>query len=105
MRAALILLLALFAGGSPALAADVLSYDAPGERVGAALLSVAMRRETVRRTTEYCGNAYPAMKTTSAEAFVTWVNRQSGFLTVAASIRDQITRGTASDPAKAAPWK
>ncbi len=62
MRGALILLFALLAGEAPALAADVLTYDTPGERVGAALVSMAMRRETVRRTTGYCGNTYPAMK-------------------------------------------
>src|ERR1700751_3294245 len=102
MRAALILLVALLAGEAPALEGDVVTNDPSGERVSAALVSVAMRRETVRRTTEYCGNTYPAMKIDSAAAFVAWTNRQSGFLTVATSIRDKITQDTASVPQKAA---
>jgi len=105
MRSALILLFALLAGEAPALAADVFTYDTPGEKVGAALARVAMRRETVRRTTDYCGNTYPATKAASAEAFVTWTTRQAGFLTVAASIRDQIMRDTAGEPQKAAQWQ
>ena len=104
MRAALILLIALLAGEAPALAANVAANDSSGERVGAALISISMRRETVRRTTEYCGNTYPAMKTGSAEAFAAWIRRQAGFLTVATSIRDKITHDTASDPQKAASW-
>jgi hypothetical protein len=100
----LFFLAGLLAGAAPALAADVAANNPSGERVSAALVSVAMRHETVRRTTQYCGNTYPAMKTDSAEAFVAWTTRQAGFLTVATSIRDKITRETASDPQKAASW-
>lgn len=104
VRFAYFLLLGLLAGALPARAADVAAKDVSVESVGAALISLGMRHETVRRTTTYCGNAYPAMKTDSAEAFVAWTDRQSGFLTVASSVRDQITRDTASDPQKAAQW-
>ncbi len=104
MRAALILLVALLTGEAPALAANVVANDSSGEYVGTVLVAVAMRRETVRRTTEYCSNTYPAMKTDSAEAFVAWTNRQAGFLTVATSIRDKITHDVASDPQKTAQW-
>ncbi|HEY1503776.1 MAG TPA: hypothetical protein VGF92_05715 [Stellaceae bacterium] len=104
MRAALILLVALLVGETPAMAADVAANDPSGERVSAALVSIAMRRETVRRTTDYCGSTYPAMKTDSAEAFVAWSNRQAGFLTAATSIRDKITQDTAGNPQQAEQW-
>jgi hypothetical protein len=104
MRAAHILLIALLAGEAPALAANVVANDPSGEPVGTVLISVAMRHETVRRTTEYCSNTYPAMRINSAEAFVAWTNRQAGFLTVATAIRDKMTHETASDPQKAAQW-
>jgi hypothetical protein len=97
-------LLALLTVTAPALAAAVVADSHSLERVSAALISVAMRHETVRRTTEYCGNTFPAMKDVAEEAFVTWTSRQAGFLTVATSIRDKITQGTASEPQKAAEW-
>lgn len=104
MRGIVFFLLGLLAGAVPALAADAAANDPSADRVTAALVSVAMRRETMRRTTDYCGTTYPAMKIAGAEAFVTWTNRQSGFLTVATSIRDKITHDTASDPQKAQQW-
>lgn len=104
MRGAVFFLFGLLTGTVPATAADVTTHDVSSERVGAALVSVAMRHETVRRTTEYCGNTFPAMKGDAEEAFVAWTSRQTGFLTVATSIRDKITRNTASDPQKAAEW-
>lgn len=104
MRGAISFLFLLLAGVVPARAADVPAKDTSGERVSAALVSVAMRHETVRRTTDYCGDTYPAMKTDGAEAFVAWTVRQAGFLTVATSIRNKITRDVARDPQKAASW-
>jgi len=103
MRLRFFFALGLMLLAAPAGAAEVFTYDTPGEKIGAALVATAARREIVRRTTEYCGDKYPAIKAESQEAFVAWVGRQRGFLMVAEGLRDQMRK--TSDPEKAAQWK
>jgi hypothetical protein len=101
-RGLAVMILATGVGGSAG-AAAIFTYDTPGELFGASLVAPAGLREFVRRSADYCGAAFPELKGDGQEAFVDWVRRHAGFLTVVAELR---SHGLAApDPEKRAQWK
>jgi len=84
-------------------AAEILTYDTPGEKAGAGMVAPPGHREQVRSLTAYCGTAFPTLKGAAQEAFVRWVGRHAGFLRASQSLREQALK--APDPEKAAQFR
>src|SRR5262249_9116816 len=81
-------------------AGDIFSYDTPGEQFGAATIAPLGRREIVRRTTDYCAEAFPDIKAASHQAFVVWVRRQSGYLVLADAMRAHLRKKAEADASR-----
>jgi hypothetical protein len=88
-------------------AADLFTYDTPGEKLGAGMFAPFGRREVVRRTTESCARSFPEMMVEARETLVLWTQRQAGFLAVAATLRDNVatTAEKSGNPQAAAQWR
>jgi hypothetical protein len=86
---------------------DLFTYDTPGEKLTAGVIAPFGRREIVRRTTESCGKAFPEMAFEARATLVLWTQRQSGFLDVAAALRDRLaaTAEKAGNKKGAAQWR
>ena len=99
-------LFALACSGA-ASADDLFTYDTPGEKLTAGVIAPFGRREVVRRTMESCSKTFPEMKFDSRTTLVLWTQRQSGFLDVAAALRDRLaaTAEKAGNKKGAAQWR
>jgi len=77
--------------------AEILPYDNDTQRFGAALVVPIGRRELVRRTMEFCGTAYPAMKADTQIAYAGWIRRHSGYLRLNTTMRNGFVAALAKD--------
>jgi hypothetical protein len=107
LRRSLAAFLLAVAGSGAATANDLFTYDTPGEKLTAGVIAPFGRREVVRRTTESCGKAFPELKFDLRSTLVLWTQRQAGFLSVAAALRDGLaaTAEKAGNTKGATQWR
>src|SRR5262249_50779560 len=77
--------------------AEILPYDNDTQRFGAALVVPIGRRELVRRTMEFCGTAYPAMKADTQIAYAGWIRRHAGYLRLSTTMRNGFVAALAKE--------
>jgi len=76
---------------------EIFTYDNENQRFGAALVVPIGRREVVRKTLEFCGTTYPAIKADTQTAYAGWIRRHAGYLRLSTTMREGFAAAAAKD--------